>query len=133
VVDANILFSALLKAGLTRRLWFHPGLECFCPEFILREALKHDSELRQKYKGGVGDYERLRHCLLRQVRIVPDDVLKPYLPAAAALSGDKNDWLYLACALAVDAPIWSNDKEFKKQKRVKTFSTAELMNEVGLL
>ncbi len=45
VVDANILFSALLRKGLTRHLWFHPEVQLFAPEFILNEALSHQAEL----------------------------------------------------------------------------------------
>jgi len=133
VADANVLFSALIRRGLTRRLWFNPALELCSPRFVVAESVKHSRELREKYAGSEEEYSRLFGLLLRQVRLVSDDDLKPYLPAAASLSDDASDWLYLACALAEDAALWSNDKGFKKQGRVRVFSTAELAEAVGRL
>ena len=35
---------------------------------------------------------------------------------------------YFALALRFDFPIWSNEKGFKKQTKVKVFSTSELIS-----
>jgi predicted nucleic acid-binding protein len=35
---------------------------------------------------------------------------------------------YFALALKLDCPIWSNEKAFKKQSRVKVISTKELIS-----
>lgn len=132
-VDANVLISALLRKGATRRLWFHAQVELYAPEFILTEAVRHESELAKKFRGTLEEFRRLRQLLLEQVEVVPDASLKPYLPAAAALTKDPQDWLYLACALYADAGLWSHDKGFLKQARVKVWTTEQLGNEIGLL
>ncbi|MDP2717958.1 MAG: PIN domain-containing protein, partial [Candidatus Micrarchaeota archaeon] len=49
VVDANVLFSALIKDGLTRRVWFSPELELLAPEHLLLEFEKYRAFLRKKY------------------------------------------------------------------------------------
>jgi len=133
VADANVMFSALLRGGLTRRLWFHPALELSAPAFIIREFLKHRAELLTKYSGSGEEFERLQKLLLSQVRLVADEELQPYLPAASSLSGDAKDWLYLACALHQNAAIWSNDRDFGMQKRVEIKTTKKLAGEIGLL
>ena len=133
VVDANVLFSALLRKGLTRHLWFHPEMQLFAPEFILNEALSHNAELLKKYGGTREEFLRLFECLAGQVSLVSDSDLKPYLPAASTLSQDSKDWLYLACALYANAAIWSQDKDFQGQARVEIKTTIELANEIGLL
>ncbi|MFA6049052.1 MAG: PIN domain-containing protein [Candidatus Micrarchaeia archaeon] len=133
VADANVLFSALLRKGMTRRLWFHPEARLYAPEFLMQEAAGHQSELLKKYAGTREEVLRMLGLLARQVELVPDSKLLPYLPAATALSSDSKDWLYLACALHVDAAIWTHDKEFQRQKRVKIKTTQELAEELGLL
>ena len=132
-VDANILFSALLKKSLTRRIWFVPEVRLFAPRFLLREFQKYASHLEKKYQGTVEEFQSLCEKLLGQVVFVQDEELKPYMPAAASLSNDPKDWLYLACALKEDTIIWSDDKEFKKQARIETKTTQEMKEEVGLL
>ncbi|MBI2598068.1 MAG: hypothetical protein HYW50_02635 [Candidatus Diapherotrites archaeon] len=46
--DANILFSALIKEGLTRKIWFNPELELFSPKFLLLEFKKYSNYLNKK-------------------------------------------------------------------------------------
>ena len=75
----------------------------------------------------------LSEKLLSQIHFVEDQELKPYLPAAATLSTDPKDWLYIACALKEDTIIWSNDKGMKNQQRIKALSTQEMQKEFGLL
>lgn len=132
-IDANVLFSALIRKGLTRKIWFGPELSLYAPQFLLVEFHKYGSFLQKKFRGSGEDFKLLSQKLLSQVKFVPDQELKPFLPAAASLIKDSKDWLYLACALKEDTVIWSNDKGFKKQNRVKTFSTAEMREETGTL
>lgn len=132
-VDANILFSALLKSGVTRRLWFHPEIELYAPCFLLREFKKHSNYLRNKFAGSNEEFQLLRSRITSQIFFVEDSELKPFLPAAAHLIKDPDDWLYFACALKEDTIIWSEDKEFKKQNRIKVFTTKEMMKEFGML
>lgn len=40
---------------------------------------------------------------------------------------DKNDTVFIALALALNCPIWSNDTDFKKQRNVKVYTTEDLL------
>ncbi len=132
-VDANILFSALLKKGITRKIWFGPEIELYAPKFLLVEFKKYSGFLQKKFSGTAEDFYSLTQKLLSQVNFIPDEQLKPFLPAAAYLSKDPKDWLYIACALKENTTIWSNDRDFKKQDRIKAFTTTEMKNEFGML
>ena len=132
-IDANILFSALIKKGLTRKIWFGPEMNLYAPRFLLVEFQKYSSFLQKKFRGSGEEFKLLSQKLLSQIKFVLDEELKPFLPAAASLIKDPKDWLYLACALKEDTVIWSNDRGFKKQGRVKIFSTAEMKEEIGTL
>ncbi len=133
IADANVLFSCLLREGLTRRVWFNPELEICAPAFIFAELSKHKQELLEKYGGTGEQFEAFFSTAFKNIKLIPDDELKPYLPAAASLTADPNDWLYLACALKENASIWTHDKGFIGQSRVKAATTAELAGEIGML
>jgi predicted nucleic acid-binding protein len=133
VVDANVLFSALLKDSLTREIWFSSGLTLYSTKFMLVELSKYKSYLLGKYAGKEEDFNNLTIKLLSKVKFVDDSKLTPFLPAAESLISDEKDQLYIALALKVDAPIWSNDAGFKKQRRVRAYSTSELAKESGIL
>lgn len=132
-VDANILFSALLRKSITRRIWFNPELELYAPAHLLAEFQKYRCFLLKKFGGSEDEFSGLYLKLLSQVHFIPDDKLKPFLPAAASLSGDPKDLLYLACSLAEDTILWSNDKGFKKQSRIMVLNTEEIVQEIGML
>ncbi len=133
VIDANILFAALLRKGMTRRLIFNSELKLLAPEFILKEFLKHKAYLLSKYGFGPNDFEKLLSNPLAVIELVPDKELAPYLPASKTLAADLKDSLYLAAALKENAIIWSNDVGFKKQRRIRSFTTVELAEELGLV
>ena len=43
---------------------------------------------------------------------------------------DKNDTPFIAAALAANLPIWSDDKHFEKQNKIKIFKTKDLVRYV---
>ena len=133
IVDANILFSSIVKNKDSRKVWFNPDLELSAPEFILAEMVKYRALLEKKSGKNSADFERLLAIILGNVEIIPDYELKPYLPAAESLVNDPKDFLYLACAIKENALLWSNDKELKKQGRVKVLNTQEMIKEFGSL
>lgn len=53
-----------------------------------------------------------------------------YYQESSDTSPDPDDKMYFALALKLNIPIWSNDKELKKQKRVKVYTTEELIEEM---
>lgn len=132
-IDANILFSCLIKDSQTRKLFFNPELSIFAPQFISEELIKYLPELRAKAKLSETEFLVLLDKIFRQIKIMPDKDLTPFLPAAASLIKDPKDWLYLACALSEDTIIWTNDKDFKTQSRVKALTTNELSQLIGTL
>ncbi len=131
--DANILFACLIKNGETRKIWFNPKLKLYAPAYIINEFLKYKNQLEKKSALNNQAFEKLLHNAIAQLNLVPDSELNPFLTAAKTLSKDSKDWLYLACALKEDTIIWSNDKEFKNQSRIKIRTTTELMDEAGHL
>ena len=125
VVDANVFFSAFLRPGLTRRIWLDRRLRLYAPEHLLVEFSKYRRELRQRSGLGKEDCARLLGMLLGRARWVKDEEMLPYAVPAAHLVPDKEDEPYVACALAVGADIWSNDRHLRSG-RIRCWTTEEL-------
>src|SRR3989338_2252719 len=132
-VDANILFSSLIKRGINRRIWFESELILYSPKFIYDELYKYENFLFKKFSGTKEEFEELSKKLLSKIRIIAHEELVPYMPASKSLIKDEKDLIYLACALKEDTIIWSNDKEFRKQNRIKIRTTEEMVKEFGSL
>jgi len=126
VVDANVLFSALIKDSFAYNLIFSDSFHLFTPEYIFTELEKHKEELLKKSERTDEEFFRLVETLKRRIVIVPLEELVPYVEEAEKLTPDPDDMAYFALALKLNCPIWSNDKKLKKQDKIKVYHTHEL-------
>jgi len=129
VVDANILVSALLKEGTTRELMFNADLILYTSEFILEEFFKHIDKLAQKACLPKTVFQDQAKKLISESKlmIISKKEIKAFIKKAEQISPDPDDVLYFATALKFNCGIWSNDKELKKQKHIKIYSTNDLL------
>jgi len=129
IIDSNILFSALIKDSMTRRMILEYSGYFLFPYFIFEEMEKHKWELLKKSKMSAKDFNLLLNLLLRKVMIVPTEVLFQYRKEAYKIIKDidPDDTIFIACALACqDSIIWSDDKKLKQQTHVRIINTAEM-------
>ena len=129
VVDANIIFAALVKEGSTENLLFSDYLHLFAPEYLLLEIKEHEEEILEKTKRTNEDFSKLLGIFERRIYFVPFDEFKQFMEEAKKLTTDKDDAIYLALCIAVKMPLWSNDKTFKEQNRIEVYNTTELLEE----
>ena len=127
VLDANILFAALIKDSKTTELLLDPRLKLFLPEFALQEFAKYEKELLQKTKRTKEEFEEILVIIKKIARIVPREEFRKKIKESAKICPDKGDIDYFALALKFNIPIWSNDKKLKEQEKVKIYSTGEIM------
>ncbi|MBD3204288.1 hypothetical protein GF327_08395 [Candidatus Woesearchaeota archaeon] len=76
-------------------------------------------------------FKKLLHLILRNVLIVPNDVLEPYKNEAVKIIKDidLDDAPFIACALAYpNSTIWSDDKKLKQQSKIKILNTKEMID-----
>lgn len=129
VIDSNILFSALIKDSVTRRIILeYDGFFLF-PSFIFEELEKHKAELLKKSGMKRKSFETLLNLLIQKVLIISTDVLSQYRARAYDLVRDidPDDTLFVACALAYPSSvIWSDDKKLKEQNKIRIINTAEM-------
>ena len=129
ILDSNILFSALLRKSLTRKLILEYNGSFLFPSYIFHEIEKHQEELIRKSGMPKQHLNNLLNIILNKVEIVTEDKLKPYKDQAYTIIKDidPNDTLFIACALAYPGSvIWSDDRKLKTQKKVRIVNTEEM-------
>lgn len=132
VVDSNIIFSALIFKSSTNRKILQKPLLFVAPEYALREIEAHlPLVIRKCANRGVSEKE-VRFAvdtILSNIILIPDEFYKPFMKNAAKLMRDidEKDSPFIAVATALNLPVWSNDKDLKKQKRITVYSTDEIL------
>ncbi len=117
VVDANILFSALINHGVI----------LYSPEFVLEEFTKYSSLIQKKMKRTKEEFVSIMHQLHQIIAIIPQEEYEAYLEKARRISPDKDDVMYFALALKKNCAIWSNDAALKEQGAVAVYNTKEVV------
>ncbi|MFX1445221.1 MAG: PIN domain-containing protein [Promethearchaeota archaeon] len=134
VVDANILFAALIKEELTAELLISDKLQLFAPEFLFAEFSKYEELILKKTHRSKKDFKKYLELLKEQITIIPKKEITLFIDKAEKISPDPKDTIYLALALALKSSIWSNDKSLKEfQEEVTVLSTEELIEKTNLL
>ena len=128
VVDANIIFAALIKESKTYELIFDEKLHLFTTEFFFTEFKEHSEEIQEKTDKTDEELNHLLDVLKQKIKLIPLEELLPYLNEAEEISPDPDDVAYIALALKLKCAIWSQDRKLKeKQNKVQVYSTEDLV------
>lgn len=129
VIDSNILISALIKKGTTRDILTNFNVNFVFPQEGLEEIYSCKPEILKKADIKDDEFDRLLLRLLKYVRLIPLDILINFRDKAKEIMEhiDKEDVIFIAAALALNCPIWSEDKHFKKQRAIKILTTKEVL------
>jgi len=133
VVDANELFAGIIAKGKKLQSWtldilFSDEVELFAPFRLLAELEKNRDEIRSKSGFSLQDFEAFVGVLKLRVRFIPLEQFLDKIPKAKELAPHLKDVEYFALALKLDFPIWAQEKAFKRQSKVKVFSTSDLFS-----
>jgi len=135
VADSNVIFTYLWKSSALREI-IRQGATLFSPEYALWELEEHWQEIAGKAGIKREELDELLYLLRQEVEIVPKSGYEKFLPEAerlaSAFSGKeeadlKDDADFLALAMLLDCPLWSNDKLLKRQPKVTVLSTSEVL------
>ena len=134
VVDADILFAALIKDNsITRELITSDIFNIYCPEFVFNELKKYEKFIisKREKNNQLLTYKEAVKTLLYFVKVIPTEYYEDKIKEAYEIMKeiDEKDTHYVALALELNCPIWSNDNDLKKQNKVKVYNTKELLEE----
>ncbi|MBI5881331.1 hypothetical protein HZB90_04330 [archaeon] len=129
VIDANILFSALIKNSTTADLIFDKALELYACEFMIDEFFKYEDLILKKTHRTREDFVMTMHQLKEIITVIPQEEYSQFMSQAEAITPDKKDTMYFALAMKMVCGLWSNDKELKKQSAVKVYNSEEVLRQ----
>jgi len=130
IVDANILFSFFKKDSVRRQVFeelLSAEYELLSPHFVLVE-LRSDADRIMQFSGiSKGEFEFALSILEEEIKLMPEEKYNKFLSKASEISPHTKDIPYFALSLSLNCPIWSDEKAFKEQSKVKVFTTEELI------
>ena len=129
VVDTNIIISALLRDGLTRRILLLAPFEMHTVPFARQEIKKHKGELLRKSGLDEDPFGYLLDLIFARINVVDQELIEPFRKRATEILKDIDpaDAPFLALAMALNCPIWSNDGDLKRQGAVEVYTTQEIL------
>ena len=125
IVDTSIVFSLFKSDSFTRKLISEHNFELFAPKELIEELSKYCNLIcsksnisKEKFSSDINKLSELiefitpsNYFILKADKIIPH----------------KSDVPFLALAIEMGIPIWSNDEHFKEQCEIKVFTTEELV------
>ncbi len=104
----------------------HPAPDFLVTARVLQEVREYLPVLAAKKKLSAPEMTAIVSLL--PLRQYPGDAYAAFIPQATELVGDRDpdDVETLALAFAMEAPIWTNDRDFEGV-RVTTYTTAALL------
>jgi len=131
VLDANILFRALIGKGKVLKILFSDKINLLAPEFLFEEFENNKSEIANKGKVSVLELKEILNLLKERIQIIPSEDISSLIKLKAKdISPHSKDEAYFAVALAFNVIIWSEEKSFKKQSEVKIYNTKDLVEAI---
>ncbi|MEI7858096.1 MAG: PIN domain-containing protein [Methanomicrobiales archaeon] len=132
VIDTNILIGALVKDNSFKaRLLKKQNFSFFFPDYGLIEIEKFRDYIGSKRNKvpAAPSFDYAIKFLLESVTIIPRPLYRDKLLTASTIMEeiDPKDTPFLALALHLDCPIWSDAAHLKKQSYVPCYSTREFL------
>lgn len=130
VIDVNRVLSALIRDSTTRKIILNSQFEFYFPEPSLEKIRKYKGYILEKSGLSEEEFKDLMAILFKYIRIVPtEEIEKNWSEAKKIMEHiDPEDVVFIATALNIaDSVIWSDDRHFDKQDRVKVLKTKEMI------
>jgi len=134
ILDANIVFSALIKGEFTLQLIYllrRSGYKLVTPKAVLEEIEENKGKILRYSRFSEPEVDFILDELIKKIiELFKLERFEEFIPEAKEICSDKDDVPYVALSLSLNkTPIWSNDKELKEdcsKAGIKVFSTEEI-------
>jgi predicted nucleic acid-binding protein len=116
ILDANILLRGVFGVRVRQLLEaYQEAVDFYTPETCVAEALRHIPRIAKHKSLDPAESEKELHRLIRLFIGVVDESLYGQLEEWAHLriaARDVDDWPVVAASLLINAPIWTEDRDF---------------------
>ena len=130
IADTNRIIAALIKDSTSREILLSDKFVFLTVGFTKTELKEHMKEILKKANISETALDSLLALIFGNIYVVDDSIIKNNFEDAKKImdSIDPNDTPYIALVLSVEnSGIWSDDKHFQKQNKVRIWKTPELM------
>jgi predicted nucleic acid-binding protein len=129
IVDATVLFAAIIGKGKTNDLFFEDDLKLVASSYLIDEFNKNVVTIAALCGISTSAVIEAFEILKERIEIMPVIKFSSEIQSRAEkLAPHAKDAPYFALALKLGSAIWSREKDFKKQKEVKIYFTEELVD-----
>ena len=135
IVDTNRIIAGLLKDSTCRKILLNENFDFYTPEFLLEEIENHKNMILEKSSLNENTLQIVFELILERIKVVPKSKFYKYYQEGINIIGgvDMDDVPFISLALSMSNDgIWSEDKDFRKQKRIRIWSTKELINIINV-
>jgi predicted nucleic acid-binding protein len=130
VVDASVLVAGLFKDGIVRDLILNSDNLALCAPSYLREEIDRQiPRVAARTRLPEATVKAVLEDLLAAIDLVPRAVYSGSMDMAARLAdeaGAPGDAEYIALALAIGAPVWTLDSDFRRIPGLGVFATRDV-------
>ena len=130
ILDVNVILSALIRDSTTRKIILNSEFDFYFPEPSLNKIRKYNIYILKKSGLTEGDYNKIMATLFKYIQTVHTEEIEKNWDKAKRIMEhiDPEDIVFVATALSIaNSVIWSDDKHFENQNKVKIFKTKEMM------
>ena len=135
VIDTNILFSFFKSDSTTRKIIYklRGFLDLYTPEYAYDELQKYKEVIIKKAGISPEKFEEILGLLSHIIIPIPEDEYTDTIHEALKITPDLGDIDFIALAIKLNCPVWSNDKKLKQIKNVKVMNTSEIISLLSAL
>lgn len=133
IVDSNRIISALIKEGISRKILSSKNIEFFSVDYVMKEINKYKAVIIEKSTMSKEEIDTLFSLVMDNIDIVPEKDIKSKMKEALDIMKDidTKDAPFIAAALAIpNDGIWSHDRHFEMQTKVKRWLAKDLIKYV---
>jgi predicted nucleic acid-binding protein len=123
--------AGLIRNSTSREILLNPNFEFYTPDFLLSEIKNHKDLIMKKGDLSESKFDTIYELLIDRINVLPKSDIMDHIEEARQIIGDidRDDVTFIALALAIpNNGIWTEDKHFKKQNKIKIWSTKEILD-----
>lgn len=132
VVDSNPIISILILKGTKQDILFNEEIKLISLDWVLFEIGKNLKEVETKTRFSKEELELSLSLIRSRIESYSLNEYVNKTDEARKISPHKKDDEFFALALTLDCAIWSDEEAFKKQNKIKVYSSKELAKMLNL-
>jgi predicted nucleic acid-binding protein len=130
IVDASVVVAGLFKDGSVRDALLNADdVRFVAPAYLQAEVARHTAEVASRANIPRATVEAVLEDLLSVIDFVAPGAYASWVEPARRLarrSGAMGDEEYVALALALESPIWTLDRDFRRIPGIQVLGTRDV-------